>query len=915
MMPRATIRLQFNDAFTLDDAAAIVPYLAQLGISHIYASPIFAAHRGSTHGYDVVDPTCINPAIGGPEALIRLSDRLKARHMGLIIDIVPNHMAASHENPWWFDVLENGQKSRFAKFFDINWRPAEAKLRHKVLLPILGSALGDCLKNNEITLAYDPDRRRLAFRYFDHLTPLSPTSYSQALSLLGESFPPLAQASASIEPGREDDSSQVMDRLAAIREQQEDEFDAAFAALMARTATDPGMLLDLLSQQHYVLTAWTDAARHINWRRFFDISSLVALRMERAEVFNASHVLVRQLFQDGLIDGVRLDHVDGLADPKGYCRRLRRDLKQLASKRPDGPETPYIIVEKILESEEVLPTTWQVDGTTGYDFMADAAGVLHDPAGEPPFTALWIDISGDDRDFATLATAVRLETLQTLFPRQLEDLVHLFLSAERRRATTPAQDAMHNGLSLLLAYFTRYRLYGEAQGLSGDDQQTLISYQRRAAIDLGDSDQQAVDAVCRQLREIHKADPRTAEALIRFQQLSATLTAKAIEDTAFYRYGRLLSRNDVGSNPAQFALSVERFHAANQRRQRLFPQAMLTTATHDHKRGEDLRCRLAVLSEDASHWTQSVKRWLRSHQADHPIVPASVKLMIYQMIVGAWPPSLESSDRTGLATFTERLAGWLEKSLREAKQETSWARPNATYESACRYFLTSILDPGTSGGWLMEAEAYVSRIAAAGALNSLGQVILRLTCPGIPDLYQGCDFWDFSLVDPDNRGLVDYDTRQTALMGRASLENLMANWRSGHIKQRLIQSLLKLRAERPGLFDRGRYLPLALSGPLADRLIAFVRYLDGETLIVVIPRLSLPMLRDAREPKIPPDTWHNTFIHLPQLAEVTTPVNLVTRETYSFEANALSVELLLERFPICILFQGRRPSQPPEDGS
>ena len=913
MTPRSTIRLQFNGDFTLDDAAAIVPYLAELGISHIYASPIFAARSGSTHGYDVTDPTCINPALGGPEALTRLTDKLHAHDMGLIIDIVPNHMAASHENRWWFDVLENGSKSQFAKFFDINWRVADPRLRHRLLIPILGAPLTECLDKNEISLAYDPARRRLVFRYYDHLLPLSPASYGHAFGLLGEPF--LTLARTWFPPGQERalDLHQMTDGLAALRDEQGSSFGPAFEALQKRAATDRDFLTPLLSQQHYVLAPWSEAARHINWRRFFDISDLVALRMERAEVFNASHVLIRQLFQDGLIDGVRLDHVDGLADPKSYCRRLRRELKQLGSKRPNGPQSPYIIVEKILETDENLPTTWQIDGTTGYDFMADVVGILHDPAGEAELTALWTDMSGDGRDFAAIATDARLEILRSLFPRQLEDLVDLFLSAERRRATTPAQEATRNGLRLLLAYFTRYRLYGEAQGLPAEDQQVLASYQRRAAIDLGDGDQQAVEAICRQMRDASKATPRALEALTRFQQLSATLAAKAGEDTAFYRYGRLLSRNDVGSNPAQLSLSIDRFHAANQRRQRLFPSAMLATATHDHKRGEDVRCRLAVLSEDAPYWTDQAKRWLQSHQAGYATVPAPVKLMIYQMIVGTWSPDLQASDRTGLERLSGRLAVWLQKSLREAKQETSWAQPDADYEAGCQRFLSTILDPDTTGPFLTEIADYVRRISAAAALNGLTQVALRMTCAGIPDLYQGCDFWDFSMVDPDNRSTVNYAQREQTLKMPTTLEELLPAWRNGHVKQRLIQSLLRLRGERRELFDRGRYLPLALSGPHADRLVAFARHLDDESLIVLAPRLSLPLLRHAADPSIPGDTWRGTFIHLPQLLESKVLTNALTSQSCTFKGNALPVEQLLERFPLCILFQGHRLGEAAEE--
>ncbi|HVJ41844.1 MAG TPA: malto-oligosyltrehalose synthase [Dongiaceae bacterium] len=915
MIPRATIRLQFNRHFTFDHAVAVVPYFSSLHLTHIYASPIFAARSGSTHGYDVVDPNTINPELGGLEGLQRLAAALAARNMGLIIDIVPNHMAAAHENPWWFEVLEHGRHSPFAKFFDINWRPADPQLHNRVLLPILGNSLTACLAAGEITLAYDEDRRRFVLHYYDHLLPLSPGSYRSVLRQLGEPFAEVAQQwpiSREMTPAIFDERRAA---LAELRAANRSHFDHSLQNLGADTLRSSELLTKILSRQHYTLAPWTDAGQRINWRRFFDISGLVALRMDRSEVFAATHALTLQLYGDGLIDGVRLDHVDGLADPEAYCRRLRRALQRAGSKRPEGKRAPYILVEKILEADETVPTTWKVDGNTGYDFMAEVSALLHDPAGEPVLTKLWTDASGDARDFATVATAARHEILQRLFPRYLQDVADLFIAATRTRPTSAAQEAVRRGLTQLLSVFTRYRIYGSAQGLSGDDDNVLAAYRRRASIDLPDSDRQALDMICQQLRERDSNDARGAEARTRFQQLSATLAAKAVEDTAFYRYGRLLSRNDVGSDPGQFHLPLERFHAAGQRRQKLYPHSLLATATHDHKRGEDMRCRLAVLSEDAAHWSDLTRRWLVRHHDLHPTVPEAVKLMTYQTIIGAWPLLPHATHAVEIEDFSERLLVWLQKALREAKQETSWDRPNADYEAACNAFLQSLLDLARPDYFLADAARYADRIAPAGALNGLTQLTLRLTSPGVPDLYQGCEFWDLSLVDPDNRRPVDFARRQEALSDDREFAGLLQDWRDGKVKQRLMQCLLATRAMMPDLFSVGRYLPLALSGPAADRLIAFARQHEDESLVVVVPRLVFDMLQDAPAPHIPAQRWRNTLIHLPKMIDGEVFTDCLTGRHHDFQGSILPTEQLLEPFSLCVLHQRRSRAGKASDGA
>ncbi|HTU55863.1 MAG TPA: malto-oligosyltrehalose synthase [Acetobacteraceae bacterium] len=760
--PRATARLQFHPGFTLAHGAAVVPYLAALGISHLYASPLFAARRGSPHGYDVVDYGAINPELGGRPALERLAAALRAHGMGLVIDIVPNHMAADAvENPWWRDVLAHGRASPYSGFFDIDWSPPEPWLRGNVLMPVL------------------------ALPYADALAAGGPLGLAEA--------------------------------------------------------------------EHARLAWWRTAGDAINWRRFFDINVLVALRAERAEVFAATHALVLELFAVGLIDGVRVDHVDGLADPAAYCRRLRRALT-----RAGGGRRPYIVVEKILAAEEVLPPSWGVDGTTGYDFMAEAAGLLHDPTGEEPLSRLWARLSGRAASFAAEERRARAELLSRLFSADLTRAVRALAAAGPRRDLPPA--ALGRAVSALARNFPVYRSY--PSGPLGPLAQALAAATQSIA--------RADRPWLHSLGEILTAPARGRHrrAQIRFQLLTAPLAAKAVEDTALYRYGRLLSHNEVGASPAQFALAPKAFHQAVIARQRRFPHTMLATATHDHKRGEDVRARLAVLSELPAEWAARVEGWMERNSArrrilrDGPAPGPGEELMLYQTLVGAWPLLLDPADEAGVAVFAARVARWQEKALREAKERTDWAEPDEAYERACRDFLSGMLADSTLRA---ELAGFAARIAPAGAVNGLAQTMLHLTVPGVPDLYQGAEFWDESLVDPDNRRAVDYAAREQALARAAPLAGLLREWRSGHVKQALIARLLAMHARLPRLFAAAAYLPLAVSGPRASHVLAFARKDGPACLLIAVARLVVPLLRSAQAPVIDSAVWAGTVLHAPAL--------------------------------------------------
>jgi (1->4)-alpha-D-glucan 1-alpha-D-glucosylmutase len=715
MIPRATYRLQFHRGFTFADAEAIVPYLDRLGISHIYASPITTAAPGSTHGYDVVDPTRINPELGGEAGFRRLVAALRARNMGVIIDIVPNHMGvAGDTNAWWNDVLLRGQSSPYAAIFDIDWsRP--------ILLPVLGGPLDEALADGAITLDRHDGRHWL--------------------SLYGERRLPLRD---------EDQASAGREPLAA-----------------------------LLDRQHYRLASWRTANDDLNWRRFFAINELAGVRVEDPAVFAMTHALYFRLHDEGLIDGVRIDHVDGLTDPLGYCRALRARLG----------EDAWIVIEKILGPGEVLSQEWAVNGTSGYDFMEEAAALLHHPSGAAPLACLWHDISGRRADLATEELLARQQLLAWQFSGQLEQCVDAFAAIAPDGIT---RGMLRRALERLLWIFPVYRTYGPTPPAT--DAEVRATVRLRVAPHVPPGEMPVVDLVLRWLAgEGNHADP-----VRRFQQLSAPIAAKALEDTAFYRYGRLLSRNDVGFDAGHMALEPSAFHLRMQARARDWPTAMLTTATHDHKRGEDSRARLAVLSALPDQWGGIVSDWEAIAEPLSHGVDCGDRYMLFQTLLGAWPDTLDAS-------FGDRITAWQTKALREAKLRSSWEAPNESYEARCNDLALTLID---SPSFRASITAFLAEIAPAATRHSLVQAALRCTMPGVPDLYQGTEFADLSLVDPDNRRPVDYDARIAALDHPPA-------------KLRLIATLLNLRREHPDVFARGSYDPASVDG--TDRLLAFER--------------------------------------------------------------------------------------------
>ncbi len=873
----ATARLQFHKGFTLDDGAALVPYLAQLGVSHLYASPIFRARAGSTHGYDIVDHTEINPELGGMEALRRMVAALRAQDMGLILDIVPNHMGVGgDDNAWWMDVLEWGRASPYAEFFDIDWDPPDTTLRGRVLAPFLGEAYGTVLAAGDLKLKFDPQDGRLFADYFNNRFPINPRDYAAILLTEGGPLENVARAFADLPTERAE-----MRAAAEVARRELRRPEHAQAIAEALRAYDPATELGrdhlhrLLDRQNFRLAWWRAASDEINWRRFFDVNGLAGIRVENPAVFEATHAAIFRLYEEGLIDGLRIDHVDGLADPRGYCRKLRRRMQTLAEHRPAEltQAAPVIWVEKILATHEHLAQDWAIDGTSGYDFMNDASAVLHDAQGEAEMTRVWTEATGRTGVFEDEVIPARRQILRESLSSELyATAVALHRIARRDLVTRDyTLTAIQRTLTELLAHFRVYRIYAGPAGMSEADSQAMDWALAGARRCVRATDRHLLELVAgwlcgADLRHIPAGTRRQERlrAMVRFQQLSSPTAAKSTEDTAFYRYGRLISRNEVGSEPAQFAISPAAWHATAKARQQRWPRALLATATHDHKRGEDARARLAVLSEIPAEWEAALSRWTRlnaplKRDLGGPAPDATDEVMLYQALLGAWPLDLTPHDADGMAAFRDRVAAWQQKALREAKRHSGWAVPDEAYEQAAQEFLAGVLDPERPAHVVSELHDLVQRIAVPGALNGLSQMMLRLTAPGVPDLYQGTEYWDFSLVDPDNRRAVNYGARATSLQAGLAPKVLLETWRDGRVKQAILHRVLALRARLSELFARGTYQKLSVEGPAAEHIVAFARQQGDQSVIVVVSRLSAKTEIQDR-PLIAPAFWRGTTL-------------------------------------------------------
>ncbi|OLO07261.1 malto-oligosyltrehalose synthase [Salinicola sp. MH3R3-1] len=867
---RATIRLQLHAGFTFDDARRQVDYYAALGVSHFYLSPFLASRTGSTHGYDGVDPTRVDPELGGEAGLARLVEALQAADMGILADIVPNHLAVGAENPWWQDVLAHGRDSDYARCFDIDWEQPGAD--GKLLLPFLGDRYLQVLNDGELTLAWDAALGAFFIGYHEHRFPLDPAHTAELLAALP------------------DDARTARDR------QESSDDDPAIAAILARhdaaTAEGRGRLHALLERQAYRLAHWRTANDALNWRRFFDITELAGVSVEDESVFDLSHAYLLSLVERGWIEGLRIDHIDGLADPKGYALRLRARLEAIAERRGDSagenlhpPIHLPIYVEKILGDGEHLHTDWGVDGTTGYEFLDLVSGVQHDPAGREPLTRLWRDISGRSGGVAGEVETARREMLDGPLTTEFERCVRAVgaLASANPGTREFSLPAIRRVVGALAVGYPVYRSYADLEGrpeldAEAFDQALCAARSRLSSADagwlerlddwLGGSAPAAFEQPERDLR---------LTAMTRFQQLTSPLAAKAVEDTAGYRSAVLLSRNDVGCEGDHFAYTPHRLHAANQERLRRFPRGMLTTATHDHKRGEDVRARLAALSELTQIIVPKMHAWAHDRRLyDSDEIPSGGdRLMMLQLLLAAWPLGLESGPelepgadlesefvsrrRQALSAFADRLVAWQQKAMREAKLQSHWLAPDESYEQAGEDAIRRALTGDKLTRELAETAALLD---LPGAINGLAQAVLRLCSPGVPDLYQGTEFWDQSLVDPDNRRPVDMAARREALDAAEMPVSAWRHWRDGGVKQAVVQRLLALRRQYPALFSEGEYVALPAVGAYADHVLAFARRTAGMTLVVVVPRLPMALLKTPDGTQL---QWADTALPLDAL--------------------------------------------------
>jgi len=832
-VPRATYRLQLHKDFRFRDATALVPYLAELGVSHVYASPFLKARPGSAHGYDIVDHSRVNPEIGSEAELKRLLAALARHGMGIVLDVVPNHMGVLQgDNAWWLDVLEKGRGSRYAKYFDIDWRPANPQLRGKVLLGVLGEHYGEVLEKRQIRLAGG------GLRYFSHRFPLRAGSRPRKARL------------------------------------------------------DPLAMHALLEKQHYRLAFWRVASDDINYRRFFEIADLAALRVEDPEVFEDTHRLIARLCETGVVHGLRIDHPDGLADPSAYFERLRAMAEARGLR-------PWIVVEKIFAGHETLPADWAVQGTTGYRFANILTGLFIDGSAERRFERIYQRFTRERRNFEEIAYLSRLLIMGTTLAAELNMLTNRLarIAAGNRFTRDYTAGALRKALAEVAAHFPVYRTYVSARGASDTDRRHIdwaVGKARKASriADPGVFD--FVKSVL--LLEIDTTDARRREEIVafarRFQQFSAPVVAKGDEDTAFYRYHRLIALNEVGGEPTAFGFSLRAFHAASEDRAKNWPHTMIGSSTHDTKRSEDVRARLGVLSEMPSAWRRMLWRWSVMNRAT-PAPSRTDEYLFYQALLGIFPGNAGQLE--------DRLQAFMLKAAREAKVHTSWINPDSEYEGALERFVSAAL---ANQAFLKDVGEAAARITRLGMLVSLSQAVIKVASPGVPDYYQGCELWDFSLVDPDNRRPVDYRRRRSLLreLKSASPRQLLETLEDGRAKMHVIRKGLALRRELADVFRQPAYLPLYADGGREENIVAFDMQGGGRGVVAVAPRLFATLMRETDLAPLGATAWGDSALSLPEGSYE----NVLTGESHQVKGK-VKVADLLATFPVALLRRASRP--------
>jgi (1->4)-alpha-D-glucan 1-alpha-D-glucosylmutase len=936
-VPRATYRLQLHREFTFGDATRVVPYVARLGISHLYCSPVLRARSGSTHGYDIIDHGTLNPELGGREGFDELVAALHAHGMGLVIDVVPNHMGImGADNAWWLDVLEHGPAAAHARFFDIDWRPFDATMANRVLVPVLGDQYGVVLERGELRLAFDRVAGEFSVWYHHHRFPVDPREYPRILALAGHpalpagfaDLPPRHATTAESVAARYRDT-RLRKRLLAKAVAEDPAAAASIESAVREINGTPGEpatlehLHDLLEAQVYRLAFWRVASDEINYRRFFDINDLAALRMEDEAVFEATHRLVFELLASGAVDGLRIDHPDGLYDPSGYFERLQRgyarvaglDVESAPSGRPFRPL--WVVAEKILAAHERLSEHWAVHGTTGYRFAAVANGLLVDERAKQRLGRIWRTFTGDPIDADQAAYLGKRAILRTALASELTVLAAELLRLARadRRTRDYTFNTLRQALAEVIACFPVYRTYLRDK-VSRQDRRYIdwaIARARRRS--------RAADATIFEfVRTALLATPPdgTSPALVRryrafalkFQQLTGPVTAKGVEDTAHYVYVPLASLNEVGTDPGMFGIGVAAFHGASADRAAHWPHTVLATSTHDTKRSEDVRARIDVLSEMPAGWRLLLRRWSRMNRSKKRVVDGAAaparhdEYLLYQTLLGTLPTG--DLDDGALAAYRDRIERYMLKAVREAKLHSSWINANDEYEAAVSSFVARLLREGAGNLFLEDLRAQAARIAWFGALNSLSMTAVKLASPGVPDFYQGTELVDLALVDPDNRRPVDYPLRERLLesLAGASARDLLARPDDGRAKLWLTWRALELRKRDPALFDHGDYTALTVVGGKPAHVVAFARRYEGRTLLAIVGRLFLELLGEAGALPLGEAAWGDTAVDLAPLGNTSAFANVLTGETVRVDDSRLPVGRAFTQFPCALLYAG-----------
>ena len=972
-IPRATYRLQFNGDFTFQDAQNLLDYLQDLGISDVYGSPIFKPRSSSTHGYDTVDYNEFNAKIGTEDDFNALTDALRERGMGFILDIVPNHMGVNTENEWWTDVLKQGPSSKYGHYFDIDWLPRNRSLDNKVLLPVLGDHYGRVLEAGELELVYWHGDFYL--HYYEHQFPITPETYGVILSQVLEHLLEAGNAEEWVEvelssvinslnhlPSyttndpeelviRRREQTIVRWRLLGLFDKSE-AFRNAMQAALETLNGDPDDLSSfdtvdaLLQNQPYRLSYWRVATDEINYRRFFDINDMAAVRVEEPQVFDSMHKLTLKLLSEERISGVRIDHPDGLWDPEAYFLRLQEAYtlarvehelseplesdyaiaQRLSTLAPTGDEPAewplYVLVEKILSETEPLPAEWAVYGTTGYDFMYMVNNLFVNSVNEPAFDALYAEFIEEDIDFHELIDMTKKLVMSQSLTSEIEarsaELARIVERNRRYRGFT--RNSLAFAMSEFIAALPIYRTYITGPGDVTERDRHYIEQAIKVAKKHNALTASSIFDFLRDVllmdnwqdfSEAQRADLR--EFVMKFQQITGPVMAKSVEDTAFYIYNRLTSLNEVGGHPDRFGASAADFHAHVEGKS--FPYSMLSTSTHDTKRSEDIRARISVLSEIPEDWRETITTWKRLN-ADaktevngEPAPSANDEYLLYQSLIGAWPDGDEDVDG-----FKSRVIAYMHKAINEAKTHSNWINPNDAYAQAITDFITTIMD---DKAFIESFKPMQERTAFYGKVNALAQVLLKLTTPGIPDVYQGNELWNYSLVDPDNRRLIDFEERRVVLDALKAdivddrdtlLTALTDNLDDGRIKFYLTYTTLNFRREHEDLFRDGVYYPVDVQGSHSDHICAFVRVHEETTVLVVVPRLTATLMGDGLNLPLGDSVWQDTRLVLPREAAISEVENILTGETLTTlehgERRALPVGDVLARFPVGV-FHGK----------